>query len=90
MNTMLNVFQTFGQNFVRRMQMPSIIVALVFAIIGVSLAVLGRRVARMVRKSNNIEDNDSVLITFKAIGLVISLILLIFKGVRYKDIAFFF
>ncbi|MCI5497229.1 MAG: hypothetical protein MR412_01395 [Firmicutes bacterium] len=84
MNTMLNVFQTFGQNFVRRMQMPSIIVALVFAIIGVSLAVLGRRVARMVRKSNNIEDNDSVLITFKAIGLVclfISVLIVVFRGI---------
>ncbi len=84
MNLTLNVFQTFADNFVRRIQMPAIIVALVFAIIGVSLAVLGRRVARVVRKSNEIEDNDPVLISFKAVGLVflfISVLIVVFRGV---------
>lgn len=84
MNTLLNVFQTFGENFVRRLQMPAIVVALVFAVIGVSLAVLGRRVARVVRKTNDISDNDSVLITFKAIGLVclfVSVLIVVFRGV---------
>ena len=84
MSNLLGVFQTFGENFVRRLQMPSIIIALVFAVIGVSLAVLGRRVARMVRKTNAIKDNDSVLITFKAIGLVclfISVLIVVFRGV---------
>lgn len=84
MNTLLNVFQTFGENFVRRIQMPAIVVALVFAIVGVALAVLGRRVARVVRKTNDISDNDSVLITFKAIGLVclfISVLIVVFRGV---------
>ncbi|HBO48653.1 MAG TPA: hypothetical protein DD614_02285 [Clostridiales bacterium] len=84
MSNLLGVFQTFGENFVRRLQMPSIIIALVFAVIGVSLAVLGRRVARMVRKTNDIKDNDSVLITFKAIGLVclfISVLIVVFRGV---------
>ena len=85
MSNLLGVFQTFGENFVRRLQMPSIIIALVFAVIGVSLAVLGRRVARMVRKTNDIKDNDSVLITFKAIGLVclfISVLIVVFRGVN--------
>ena len=84
MSNLLGVFQTFGENFVRRRQTPSIIIALVFAVIGVSLAVLGRRVARMVRKTNDIKDNDSVLITFKAIGLVclfISVLIVVFRGV---------
>lgn len=84
MNTLLNVFQTFGENFVRRIQMPAIVIALVFAIVGVALAVLGRRVARVVRKNNDISDNDSVLITFKAIGLVclfISVLIVVFRGV---------
>lgn len=84
MNLMLNVFQTFADNFVRRIQMPAVIVALVFAVIGVALAVLGRRVARVVRKSNEVEDNDSVLISFKAVGLVflfVSVLIIIFRGV---------
>ncbi len=85
MNLLLdNVFKTFGENFIKRIQMPSIIIALVFAILGISFAVLGRRVARVVRKSNEISDTDSVLITFKAIGLVflfISVLIVVFRGV---------
>lgn len=83
MSLLLNVFQTFADNFVRRMQMPSVIVALCFAIIGLSLAVLGRRVARVVRKSNEIADNDPVLISMKAVGLVclfISVLIIIFRA----------
>ena len=70
MNILLNIFQEFADNFVRRIQMPSIIVALAFAIIGVALAVLARRIARVVRKSNEIADNDAILISLKAVGLV--------------------
>lgn len=83
MNLLLNVFQTFADNFVRRIQMPAIIVALCFAVVGVALAVLGRRVARVVRKSDEIADNDPVLITFKAIGLVclfVSVLIIVFRA----------
>lgn len=84
MNILLNIFQEFGENFVRRIQMPSIIIALAFAIVGVSLAVLARRIARAVRKSNDIADNDGVLISLKAVGLVflfVSVLIIVFRGV---------
>jgi hypothetical protein len=84
MNILLNIFQEFGENFVRRIQMPSIIIALAFAIVGVALAVLARRIARAVRKSNDIADNDGVLISLKAIGLVflfVSVLIIVFRGV---------
>ena len=41
MSNLLGVFQTFGENFVRRLQMPSIIIALVFAVIGVFTGSVG-------------------------------------------------
>lgn len=84
MNLLLNVFQEFGENLIRRLQMPAVIVALAFAIIGVSLAILARRVARVVRKSNEIQENDSVLISMKAVGLVflfVSVLIIVFRGV---------
>lgn len=84
MNILLNVFQEFGENFVRRIQMPSIIIALAFAIVGVALAVLAKRIARAVRKSNDIADNDGVLISLKAVGLVflfVSVLIIVFRGV---------
>ena len=70
MSLLLNVFTTFWENFSLRMQMPAIIAALAFTILGIVFAVLGARVARAVRKSNHIEDNDSIMITFKVIALV--------------------
>lgn len=84
MNILLNVFQEFADNFARRIQMPAIIVALAFAIVGVALAVLARRIARVVRKSNEIADNDAVLISLKAVGLVflfVSVLIIVFRGV---------
>ncbi len=80
---MLNIFQTFFDNFIKRIQMPQIIVALSLAVVGLSLAILGRRVARVVRKSDDIADNDPVLITFKAIGLVclfVAVLIIIFRA----------
>jgi len=82
MGLMLNIFTTFWNNFLLKMQKPAIIAALAFAIIGVVCSVLGARVARAVRKTNHIEDNDSVLITFKVIALVclfISALLVVFS-----------
>lgn len=83
MNKLLNVFTDFWTNFVNRIQIPAIIVALVFAIVGVSFAVLGRRIARVIRKTDDIKDTDSILITFKAVGLVclfVSVLIIIFRS----------
>ena len=80
---LLNVFTDFWNNFIERMQIPSIIVALVFAVVGVSLAVLARRIARVIRKTNDIKDNDGCLIAFKAVGLIclfVSVLIIIFRS----------
>lgn len=69
MNILLNVFTDFWNNFLQRLSMPSIIFALVFAIIGVSLAVIARRVAVVVRKSKDIDEKDPIMIGLKAVGL---------------------
>ena len=84
MNLLLIIFQEFGENLIRRLQMPAVIVALAFAIVGVALAVLARRIARVARKSNDIQENDSILISLKAIGLVflfVSILIIVFRGV---------
>jgi len=83
MNLLLNVFTDFWNNLVERLQVPTIIVALVFAIVGVAFAILARRIARVIRKTNDISDSDTVLISFKAVGLVclfISVLIIIFRS----------
>ena len=82
MNLILNIFKTVWDNFTLRIQMPAIIAALAFTILGVVCSIMGARVARVVRKSNHIEDNDSVLITFKVIALVclfVAILLVVFR-----------
>jgi len=83
MNLLLNVFTDFWDSFLIKIQMTEIIVALCLAVVGLAFACLGRRVARVVRKSNTVEDNDPVLITFKAIGIVclfVSILIIVLRA----------
>ena len=82
MNLLLNSFQTFWESLLVRLQMPAIMVALACAIIGVAIVILAKRIARAVRKSDNIQDNDNVLIALKAIGLVllfVAVLIIVFR-----------
>jgi hypothetical protein len=82
MNILLNSFQTFWDNLLIRLQMPVIIVALACAILGVALVILAKRITRMVRKSDSVQDNDNVLISLKAIGLIllfVSVLIIVFR-----------
>lgn len=69
MKPLLNSFREFWDNLIERLSMPSIIFALAFAIVGVSLAVIAKKVAVVVRKTDEIDDKDPIMIGFKAIGL---------------------
>ena len=82
MNLLLNSFQTFWESLLVRLQMPAIMVALGCAIMGVAIVILAKRITRMVRKSDNIENNDNVLIALKAIGLIflfVAVLIIIFR-----------
>lgn len=83
MNLLLGTFSTFWDNFVSRISAPAVIVALVFAIVGLASAILAKRIARAVRKSNEIDDKDPVLISFKVVGLVllfVAVLIIVFRA----------
>lgn len=69
MKSLLNSFQEYWDNLIVRLSMPSIIFAIIFAVIGVSLAIIAKRVAIVVRKSDEIDEKDPIMIGFKATGL---------------------
>jgi len=69
MKSLLNSFKDFWNNLIARLSMPSIIFAIVFAIVGISLAIIARRVAVVARKTDDIDDKDPIMIGFKAAGL---------------------
>ena len=69
MKSLLNSFQEYWDNLITRLSMPSIIFAIIFAILGVSLAIIAKKVAIVVRKTDEIDDKDPIMIGFKATGL---------------------
>lgn len=79
MNLMLSFWSTLSE----RLQLPMFTAGIVLAVLGVAIGVLAKRITRVVRKSNTIEDNDKVLVSLKLVGLILlflALILLIFTN----------
>ncbi len=81
----IDIVKTFFKNIATRLQLPSVIFAVVFAVVGLAFVFLAKRIARAVRKTNDIKDNDRVYITFKVIGLTmlfISLLIIVFSNLN--------
>lgn len=82
MNLLMNVFTNFWNNLIQRLSIPAIIVAIVFASLGVAFAVIARRVAVAVRKTDDIDEKDPVMIGFKAAGLACLFIAILIIVIR--------
>ena len=83
MKSLLNSFQEFWDNLITRLSMPEIIFAIGFAILGLSLAIIAKRVAIVVRKSDEIDEKDPIMIGFKAAGLAclfVSVLIIILRA----------
>lgn len=79
MSLMLSFWSTISERF----QLPMFTLGIVLAVLGVTIGVLAKRITRVVRKSNTIENNDKILISLKLVGLILlflALILLIFTN----------
>ncbi len=79
MSLMLSFWSTISERF----QLPMFTLGIILAVLGVAIGVLAKRITRVVRKSNTIENNDKILISLKLVGLILlflALILLIFTN----------
>lgn len=79
MSLMLSFWSAISERF----QLPMFTAGIVLAVLGVAIGVLAKRITRVVRKSNIVENNDKILISLKLVGLVLlflALILLIFTN----------
>ena len=79
---MLNfLLNTNLESFKRFFSMPSVWVAMILCIVGVALVFLARRITRVVKKTDEIADNDRTLITIKCVGIlmmVVTVLILVF------------
>lgn len=78
MGILLNAFTDFMTAYFSglgaMLKSVEVIIGISFAVFGVATAVLARRITRIIRKRNEIDDNDPSLISIKAIGLVFMLV----------------
>ena len=54
-----------------------VIMGIGLAMLGIALAILAKRIAKFVRKTNELQDDDKIVLTCKTIGLVFALVALI-------------
>ena len=78
MDNLLSAFSqfmtTYFGNVVEMIQSVEIIIGICFAVLGVATSILARRITRIIRKRNEVDDNDSCLVTIKVVGLVFMLV----------------
>ncbi len=54
-----------------------VIIGIVLAAVGLALSFLSKRIAKSVRKSDEIKPTDTVMLTFKAFGLICIVVALV-------------
>lgn len=79
----MSLYLTFWTTIIDKLHIPMYLSGIILAIVGLSLGILAKRITRVVRKSNTVENNDRILISLKLVGLILlflALILLIFTN----------
>lgn len=79
---MLNfLLNTNTESFIRYFSMPQIWIAMILCVVGVALVLLARRITRVAKNIEKVEDNDRMLVTIKCVGivmLVLTVVILVF------------
>lgn len=65
-----NFFQTFWTNFKNKFSSPWIWYALAFAVVGITILILAKRIARIIKQKNNIDKNDGAYVTFVVVAIL--------------------
>ena len=64
-------FTEFWDSFYPRLKTTEIIVAIALAIVGLTVAILARRITRAIKHKNDIPNEDKTLIVIKVIALML-------------------
>ena len=54
-----------------------VMMGIILAILGISLAILSKRIARAIRKTDQLEEDDKIVLGMRILGLVFALVALI-------------
>ena len=62
------------ESFKRFFSMPQIWIAMFLCVVGVALVVLARRITRVAKNTDKVEDNDQTLVAIKCVGIIMLII----------------
>lgn len=62
---------------ITRLSQINVIVGIVLAILGIAISILAMRISKAIRKTNDVQPNDKLVLTFKSIGLLLIVVALI-------------
>lgn len=82
--TILEVLKVFVNNFTTQLNLYRIAGALIIAISGLSITFLARRLTRVFKRRNDIDDEDKFMLTLKAFGFIlifVALLMVIFQSI---------
>lgn len=65
-----NFFENFWADFIKKFSSPWIWYAIAFAVIGITLLILAKRIARLIKQKNNIDKNDGAYVTFMVVAFL--------------------
>ena len=60
------------------LQEAHVLIGMGLAIIGIAIAILSKRIARAVRQTRDLREDDKIVLSLKTIGLVFALVALVF------------
>lgn len=84
-NTIIELVKTYILNFIDSLNLATIAYSLVMAISGLAIIILARRLTRLVKHTNEIDDEDKFMLTLKAFGLLmlfVALLMVIFQSLQ--------
>ena len=72
---MLNLM--LESELIKALSSKPVIMGIILAALGIALAILSKRVAKAVRKTDELEEDDQIVLGIRIVGLVFALVALI-------------
>jgi|AntRauTorckE6833_2_1112554.scaffolds.fasta_scaffold271868_1 hypothetical protein len=71
------MLELLNTTLIERLTMSNVILGIALAVVGLWFSLIATRVARMIRKTSDVDPNDRIIVGFKSLGLILILIALI-------------
>ena len=82
----LELAKAYIINLIDSLNLQTIAYSLIMAVSGLVIIILARRLTRIIKKNNDIDDEDKFMLTLKSFGLLllfVALLMVIFQSLQH-------